>query len=173
MLVVSRVAGRIMTNDIKKTEFIDRLKEVIGESKDSVKAFAEKCGVSEAQIHKYKRGEQEPGMRFFAAMKDKYPWVNIDWLITGHGEPTIDAIRENGHGNVIDIQHAEIIKDFDDKPTAKEMNMDLLVIEKTSKAAFREMGIYIKGAANAFRAASKDDLGEAGPAATEKKRVNG
>lgn len=34
----------------------------------------------------YLAGKNEPSAAFFKAIKDAFPWVNIEWLITGIGE---------------------------------------------------------------------------------------
>lgn len=34
----------------------------------------------------YLAGRNEPPASFFRALKEAFPWVNIEWLITGEGE---------------------------------------------------------------------------------------
>lgn len=49
-------------------------------------------GVSRAQLFNYLNGKHEPSLSFFKRVKETFPWVNIEWLITGErgeavGEP--------------------------------------------------------------------------------------
>lgn len=162
-----------MTNDKKNTDFIVRLKLMIKNCGDKKKVFAEKCGIAETNLYTYLRGASLPAMPFFVAMKNQYPWVNIDWLITGQGDPTTGVDERDGPENVIDIQHNEIIKDFKDKPRAKDANISLLAIESLDRDAFVEMVGFIKGTASNLMASKKEGMGEHEPAATKKKQVNG
>ncbi len=51
------------------------------------KKFAESIGVKPAVINNYTTGKQQskPGFEVMSKILDKYPHVNIDWLITGFG----------------------------------------------------------------------------------------
>jgi phage repressor protein C with HTH and peptisase S24 domain len=52
------------------------------------KRFAESIGVKPAVINNYTTGKQQskPGFEVLSKILYRYPTVNIDWLITGHGE---------------------------------------------------------------------------------------
>lgn len=67
-------------------EFSERLKVLIKRTGLKREEFAEKAGKSRTQIFKYLGGEQHPTVDFFQAIKLEFPWVNIEWLITGIGE---------------------------------------------------------------------------------------
>ena len=113
----------------------DRLEKIIKAIGMTKKDFAVECGVSRAQLFNYLKGQQVPTATFFVNLKKKYNWINLDWLITGEGEPDLrgdshkvipidpavkilnEAIEETGiHLNpaqrkaVIDILREEIAK---------------------------------------------------------------
>lgn len=100
--VISVTLVKAMTNDTENNDFVARLNSIIGKSGDNKKTFAKKCGVSEKQLYIYLKGTSEPSMRFFVSVKDQYPWVNIEWLISGNGEEPLKA----GSCNVIPIDPA-------------------------------------------------------------------
>lgn len=67
-------------------DFSGRLKAVIKKTGLKREEFAERVGKSRTQIFKYLGGEQNPTSDFFLGVKQAFPWVNIEWLITGVGE---------------------------------------------------------------------------------------
>lgn len=77
-------------------EFSERLKIVIKRSRLKREEFAEKAGKSRTQIFKYLGGEQHPTADFFQAVKVAFPWVNIEWLITGVGTMEATTINDPG-----------------------------------------------------------------------------
>jgi len=68
-------------------EFKDRLKEIITKSGLKRDDFAKCGGISRTQLFRYLSGEQEPSTSFYRNIKKTLPFINIDWLITGSGEP--------------------------------------------------------------------------------------
>ncbi len=68
-------------------DFTDRLKKIIKETGLIRDEFADSAGVSQSQLYRYLNGEQEPSTSFYRNIKKHFPWINIDWLITGIGEP--------------------------------------------------------------------------------------
>jgi hypothetical protein len=46
----------------------------------------DKLGVSRAMMFNYLAGRNEPSASFFNALKTAFPWLNVEWLITGVGE---------------------------------------------------------------------------------------
>ena len=85
-------------------EFSERLRRLIKNTGLKREEFAEKTGKSRTQIFKYLGGEQSPTADFFQAIKKEFPWINIEWLITGEGEmevstppPRSQIATGNGH----------------------------------------------------------------------------
>ena len=77
-------------------DFPERLKLVIKRSSLKREEFAEKAGKSRAQLFNYLGGAQHPTADFFQAVKAAFPWVNIEWLITGIGAMEAPQIGEPG-----------------------------------------------------------------------------
>mgnify|MGYP001386886219 CR=1 FL=1 len=90
--------------------FSNRLKAVIKSSGLKRDEFAEKSGKSRGQLFKYLGGENTPTADFFEAIKAAFPWVNIEWLITGIGEmevaPRGSVNQSVGKGSSGNIQMA-------------------------------------------------------------------
>jgi|GEM_PF-4366350 len=80
-------------------DFSDRLKLLISETELTKDQFAAKSGKSRNQIFKYLRGETLPTADFFETIKKEFPWVNIEWLITGAGEMVSDSYRQQNAGS--------------------------------------------------------------------------
>ena len=66
--------------------FPDRLRMVIKQSGLKRDQFADKSKKSRNQIFKYLNGENLPTADFFQAVKSEFPWVNIEWFVTGVGD---------------------------------------------------------------------------------------
>ena len=95
---------------------------------------------------------------------------SIDWLLIGEGEVGRQQLSCDVTDSVI-LQHIELIKQFQDRETAKIANMDLLDIERVNRVAFREVVSYIKGVSAGLKLAeqtidnrgdnyTQDDTGE-------------
>jgi hypothetical protein len=135
-----------MTNEKEIIDFASRLRCIIGKSGDTKKVFAERCGTSEKQLYIYLKGASEPGMKFFRNMKEQYSKFNIEWLISGEGEPILkESPKDVPQGNVIDSKHADVIKRFIDKPYARELNMNLVELERLCPDGYLKVGTFVKG----------------------------
>ena len=163
-----------MTSETNKSELAKRLSQIIMVSGEDKKVFAKKCGMSANQIYNYLNGSQEPSTKFYRNLKIRYPSINIDWLISGQGSPTInekgvcDSIAEYGSAdiiganeaktpkNVFDLQHEQVIRGFDDKEFAIEINAALVALEKASMREFYKLGGYIKAVAEQKTEKSQD-----------------
>ena len=138
-------------------DFCARLEYVIGKSPDNKKAFAKKCGISEKQLYVYLKGASEPGMRFFSAMKCQYPFINIEWVITGEGLPLFndDKGQYLGKGecphdesivsyeNIVEAEHLKLIKKFKNKELAKSINSKLVELEQMAPDELDEIDGYL------------------------------
>ncbi|BBO78607.1 hypothetical protein DSCW_60240 [Desulfosarcina widdelii] len=76
----------------KKT-FSERLNYIITKSDVTKKDFARKCGKSEPQLYAYLNGAQLPGTDFYRKLKEEYPQVNLNWLISEEGMPLIEHMN--------------------------------------------------------------------------------
>lgn len=132
-----------MINETIFNTFAERLQHIIkvfGFEKNK-KGFAKKCGISGNQIYNYADGSQEPGTKFYRGLKESYPEVSIDWLISGQGRPFIEGQLDN----VVELKHEQVIREFKDKDFALELNQALVALEKRSLKEFYKVGGYITG----------------------------
>lgn len=132
-----------MTNETNFTDFKSRLDYIISKSGVDKKIFAKQCGISENQIYNYLKRDQEPGTKFYRGLKENYPKVSIDWLISGIGNPFIDFKGEQG-GNILDLKHERVIREFRDKECALEINRALVALERTSSKEFYKLAGVIQ-----------------------------
>lgn len=160
---------------MKDKRFGDRLKHLRSTTGLSQIEAAKKVGISYASLQNHEGGDI-PNQNNIQKYIDFYG-CNKNWLITGVGGTGVDTSiqeestqRQDVKNNIVDFQHDEVIRKFEDKEFAKELNEALVIIEKLSKSTFREIGYYIKGAASALQSAVKES-GEQRPAATEAKKV--
>lgn len=132
-----------MTNEGNFMEFKDRLKLVIERSGETIIAFSRAGGVAKNTLHNYLNGSQPPKAQFLERIKRKYPWINLNWLLTGEGVSFTDD-KKVFAGSTLGLQHDNIIWEFDDKDFALEINQALMSMEKVSLKEFYKLGGYIK-----------------------------
>jgi transcriptional regulator with XRE-family HTH domain len=127
-------------------EFKDRLKLIIDRTGDTIVAVSKDCGVAKNTLHNYLNGSQPPKAQFLEQLKKHYTWINLNWLLVGDGEPFIED-KEQSSNNVLHLQHERVIREFDDKEFAIEINRALVALEKASMREFYKLGGYIKALA--------------------------
>ena len=80
----------------KAQRFVSLMNKIAGGSQ---RAFASLLGCSQAVISKIVNGEQEPGPHLIRLVRS-LPGVNVEWLVTGEGEPLIGGALQSASGTV-------------------------------------------------------------------------
>lgn len=62
--------------------------------------FANAIGVQRTTIQHILSGRNEPSLKIVANIYQRFSNINLDWLLTGNGEPQISAIKYN-HPDII------------------------------------------------------------------------
>ncbi len=76
-----------MESDVK-----DRFKMIMDREKLTVGAFAESIGVAQATISHILGGRNKyPSMEVILRLHQRYPDINLEWLLTGVGEMSSEA----------------------------------------------------------------------------------
>ena len=123
----------------------------------TVAEFAKKVGLTKGNISNLENHKYEPSFKVIVQIY-KHFGISPDWLLTGDGEPQ----KSEGGGNkeqgttqrVIEMDHADIIRRFQDKSYARDLNLDLVDLERLSPEAYRKVGAYIKGVVDGVRMAA-------------------
>lgn len=63
-----------------------RLQQFILAENISQSAFADRLGVARASVSHILAGRNKPGFDFIVSMSKSFPYLNIEWLITGEGK---------------------------------------------------------------------------------------
>ena len=106
-------------------DFSQRLRLLIKKTGLKREEFAERAGKSRGQLFKYLGGESSPTAEFFQEIKQAFPWVNIEWLLTGTGEMISYEINEEsdhdkyGRGSPRDPVTEKILLMLQDMPEEK------------------------------------------------------
>lgn len=85
---------------MKTTSIAERFEALIKVLKhDNASGFAAEIGTSTTVIYNILNARNEPSMQIIRKIKERYPQVNLDWLIIGNGKPlsseALDNIAEN------------------------------------------------------------------------------
>lgn len=63
-----------------------RLQQFILAENISQSAFADRLGVARASVSHILAGRNKPGFDFIVSMSKSFPYLNLEWLITGEGK---------------------------------------------------------------------------------------
>jgi hypothetical protein len=152
-------------------EVVDRAKKHLNLKAN--KEFAEILGLSAPDFSKRKNsGTLLPLIIDWAIAEN----VNIDWLLTGKGSPLNDCLNTGSDftakqtdppvsSNVVEMQHMQVVKGFQDKRQAKEINEALVELEEMRPEALAKVKDYIMGMVEGVRlvAGDKNHPGRDGP----------
>jgi transcriptional regulator with XRE-family HTH domain len=65
-----------------------RLQQIMEREGLSPSKFAASIGIKRSAMSHYMTGRNDPGVDVLRKIYDKYPYVNLDWLLTGSGSMT-------------------------------------------------------------------------------------
>lgn len=137
---------------IDKNAISSRIDKISGDNKSE---FARKCGMSDQSFRcllpkksvNDKRTPSMPGPEKLIQIASA-AGVSIEWILTG---------TEKSHRNkdITTIEHERIINNFEDKECAKEINANLVEIERLSPDMFKEAETLIRGMVMVLKAQEK------------------
>jgi len=88
--------------------------------------FAKEIDVNKQMVNRYCRGMVFPGNEFFTKLKNAYPRINLDWLLTGQNNMYFQDNLPVGF-NEISLDAFEIIyKEYEDNKMTNELDTLLL-----------------------------------------------
>ncbi|MBW2672674.1 MAG: helix-turn-helix transcriptional regulator [Deltaproteobacteria bacterium] len=122
--------------------------------------FAKRCGIKPSTFQYYVNGRM-PNAESLIRICETYN-VSITWILTGKGCKYLNEVvtPKDKTSEIIEIQHGNLIRKFRDKERAKNINLNLVTIERLNPNAFKEIDIYIKGVVSGLEFATKDGAGE-------------
>lgn len=139
------------------TEILNRVKKILNTDKDQDVANA--IDVSINAFSNRKRNSSIPYSEFVQLAQKKN--VSLNWLFHGVG-PIYNDINIETNGNqtdnsndqtisedkytdyvIIEEEHIDLIKNFKDKPTAKDVNEKLVDLERMSERTYRKVVSHI------------------------------
>ena len=95
---------------------IDRVKQVMKEKKLSATQFSEEVGIQRSALSHVLSGRNKPSLDFMMKIKNKYPEIELNWLLLGKGKMNVD-IRE--------------IKSEDKKNAEKDVQSEIDFLKET------------------------------------------
>lgn len=71
----------------------DRIKKIRTDNKLSMEKFGERIGITKSSVSLLESGKNSPSEQTIILICKEFG-INKDWLLTGEGEPTIEACQE-------------------------------------------------------------------------------
>jgi len=84
---------------------IDRIKRFIDLQNLTSSSFANEIGVQRSSVSHVLSGRNKPSLDFVTKIKERFPEVNLEWLISGKG--SMISVQEKIETNRIDINDDE------------------------------------------------------------------
>lgn len=105
-----------------------RLEQFLKAENISQSQFADTIGVARASVSHILAGRNKPGFEFIASMSQKYPTLNLEWLINGKGKmyksgqepPVTPSLFTPGEDSSAAEVSENRVLDCVDVPTVKE-----------------------------------------------------
>ena len=124
---------------------------------------ADAVGTAVSYISEIERDLKTPGSKILVSLKHVFN-VSIDWILTGEESPNrenhiSDSDSQAQPANIIESGHFAIVKRFVDKSYARDLNLNLVELERMSPVAYRKVGAYIKGVTDGVRIAAGNEGG--------------
>lgn len=96
---------------------IDRIKRFIDLQNLTSSSFANEIGVQRSSVSHVLSGRNKPSLDFVTKIKDRFPEVNLEWLISGKG--SMISVQQKKETNEIEI-------DVDDQQSFEFENRSVL-----------------------------------------------
>jgi transcriptional regulator with XRE-family HTH domain len=116
--------------------------------------FSEKTGISKATISEIENNKYDPSFSAIVRIVEVYH-VDPMWLITGASndlkieesavnDSTTSYPQDISVPNIIDISHAELVKEFQQKDLAKECNSIMIELERIDPMELEEVKSFLE-----------------------------
>ena len=120
--------------------------------------FAKKAGIPPSTFQYYLHGRMPHGehlIRICECFK-----VNLNWLLTGTGATYIKEEKAQQEpdpqpSNIIELEHMELVRGFQDKPRAYKINQQLMELEQLDHETFKRIETYIKATVDQVKYAAE------------------
>lgn len=85
----------------------NRIKKIRTDNKLSMEKFGERIGITKASVSRIESGENNPSEQTIILICKEFG-INKEWLLTGKGEPTIEACQEERYSiNIGKLQRTD------------------------------------------------------------------
>ncbi len=111
----------------------ERIKKLIELLNTDARHFAENLGVEPSSISHLINGRNKPSFAFLQKLVKRFPDVNINWILSGEGEPL--NISENNYvkQGLFNFDNEENKRNQRTDENVKTGNRDVEIVEKNKK----------------------------------------
>lgn len=98
----------------------DRINYIVADSGLNGSKFCKSIRISTGNLNGLINDDSQPSAKFCALILDLYE-VNINWLLTGEGDPYINKVQNGGKGTESDASIYEVGDPLDEDPEITEL----------------------------------------------------
>ena len=118
----------------RENELSERIQIIIDLKEIQPSKFADEIGVQRSSMSHIIAGRNKPSLDFLQKVVQRYPEININWLLSGIGEPFLKEKNEKSENISTDI---EVSTEFEKKKTKeipnKEKEIERIVVFYSDK----------------------------------------
>jgi len=118
----------------RENELSERIQIIIDLKGIQPSKFADEIGVQRSSMSHIIAGRNKPSLDFLQKVVQRYPEININWLLSGIGEPFLKEKNEKSENISTDI---EVSTEFEKKKTKeipnKEKEIERIVVFYSDK----------------------------------------
>lgn len=122
----------------------NRIEKLIGFSQLSATEFAEKIAVQRSSISHILSGRNKPSLDFLIKIKEAFPKISWDWLITGHGEMEILEVPIEEKVQELRTPLPDLFTFVSDENPVQEQNKNYLLENLEPKIEIQENSPKLK-----------------------------
>jgi transcriptional regulator with XRE-family HTH domain len=71
---------------------VERIKQLLEKKKLTATQFSDEIGVQRSSLSHVLSGRNKPSLDFMLKVKERYPEINLNWLLLGEGDMTENSI---------------------------------------------------------------------------------
>ncbi len=123
---------------------IERIEQLLDSKKLTATQFSEEIGVQRSSLSHVLSGRNKPSLDFMLKIKNRYPEINLNWLLLGDGEMSEKVTSsEKLSGEVVSDQLTELNLDkieSEERPNMKVIEEPIQKLGGQQNYAFKASG---------------------------------
>jgi len=120
----------------------ERIAQIIKEEQLTAVQFAKETGIQQASLSHILNGRNNPSLEIIKKIHQRFPYINVDWLLYGEGNMVELQKREHYTASSFDENAINTTKSLDNAEYVRDLKVK--EVSNTSKEAIKETIKYVE-----------------------------